>query len=436
MASHARGAIEDSRRSLRPRPEVRGEETGPDWPGRWSLLRLAVGGYLIVLVVLSALVAVAYRQAVEPQGVLSGPDFLDGWFHMDAGWYWSIAEHGYFYHPGQQSSIAFFPTYPLTVRGVGALIGDYQIAGTVVTVLAALATMVLFARWVSNWLAPAAARMALLLLLLYPFSFFMYGPVYGDSLFMLCVVASFLLLDAGHPWAAALVGIAATAGRPVGIAVTIGLAVRAVELLAIRRRDSVAHTGSDAPGTASQPADPISWRELLRAVPYVRARQCAVLLSVVGLIAWCAYLQIEFGDALAWVHVEAAPGWNQGSGPHTWLKIVFLGTLLKGPLDNVLLLVPQAVACAIALALLPRVRRLFGWGPLAYCVVVLAIPLLGTKDFMGFGRYTLSAFPVLGAAGDFLASRRSRWVQPIAVAACVAGLLIATFFFSRNYEVS
>jgi hypothetical protein len=435
MASHARGAIEDSRRSIQPRPVDRSEGTGPAQRGR-SLIWLAVGGYLIVLIVLSAVVAVAYRQAVEPAGLLSGPRFLDGWFHMDAGWYWSIAERGYFYHPGQQSSIAFFPTYPLTVRAVGTVFGDYQIAGTVVTVLAALATMVLFARWASRWLAPAAARMALLLLLVYPFSFFMYGPMYGDSLFMLCVVAAFLLLDGGHPWAAAVVGIAATAGRPVGIAITIGLAVRAVELIAIRRRDATAQTGPDAPATAPRAADAISWRDLLRAVPYVRGRQCAVLLSVGGLIAWCAYLQIEFGDALAWVHVEEAPGWNQGSGPHTWLKIVFLGTLVRGPLENVLLLVPQAVACAIALALLPRVRRLFGWGPLAYCVIALAIPLLGTKDFMGFGRYTLSAFPVLGAAGDFLASRRSRWVQPVAVAACVAGLLIATFFFSRDYEVS
>ncbi len=50
--------------------------------------------------------------------------------------------------------------------------------------------------------------------------------------------------------------------------------------------------------------------------------------------------------------------------------------------------------------LLRRVHRRFGWGYLAYAAVVLAIPIIGTKDFMGTGRYVLVAFPVMAAAGD------------------------------------
>ena len=38
--------------------------------------------------------------------------------------------------------------------------------------------------------------------------------------------------------------------------------------------------------------------------------------------------------------------------------------------------------------------------------MVLAIPIIGTKDFMGTGRYVLAAFPVIAAAGEFLATRR------------------------------
>ncbi len=48
---------------------------------------------------------------------LDGPIWLDGWSEGDSGWYYGIATYGYFYNPGQQSSIAFFPSYPLTVRG-------------------------------------------------------------------------------------------------------------------------------------------------------------------------------------------------------------------------------------------------------------------------------------------------------------------------------
>ena len=68
--------------------------------------------------------------------------------------------------------------------------------------------------------------------------------------------------------------------------------------------------------------------------------------------------------------------------------------------------------CLLAVLLLPRVCRLFGWGYLAYAVVVLAIPIIGTKDFMGTGRYVLAAFPVIAAAGQFLADRRRQWIAP------------------------
>ena len=400
---------------------------------RAFLLRTAAA-YVVILVALSALVSLVYRPQTGVEATLDGPEFLDAWFHRDSGWYWAIAEHGYFYIPGQQSSIAFFPSYPLTVRGVGNLIGgDMQLAGTLVAVAAALAATLLFAQWARERLAPRSAAVATALMLLYPFSFFLYGPVYGDSLFILGAVAAFVLLDRGHPLLAALVGITATAGRPVGLAVTVGLAVRALELLALRRRASAAMAG-DAP---DGPADrSVTLRELVSVIPFARAREYVVLLSIAGLVSWCVYLQVEFGDALAWIHVQAAPGWNQGSGPSTWFKVHFAGTLVNGPLENILLLAPQALASGLAVLLVPRVRRLFGWGYAALAAGVLAIAIIGTKDFMGTGRYALAAFPVMAAGGDVLATRGARWVAPLALGLSGAGLVVASIFYSRGYAVS
>lgn len=393
--------------------------------GPRRLLRLTAAGYLTILAALTLLVSLVYRPQTNSGAPLNGPAFLDGWFQRDSGWYWSIAENGYFYHPGQQSSIAFFPSYPLTVRGLGSLIGgDMQLAGAVVAVSAAFGAVLLFAFWARERLAPRSAAVAVALILLYPFSFFLYGPGYGDSLFILTAIGAFLLLDRGHPLLAALVGVAATAGRPVGLAVTAGLAMRALELLAARRK---AERGEDgAP----------SFREIAAVVPLARLRQYVVLLSGGGLIAWCVYLQVEFGDALAWIHVQEAPGWNQGSGPRTWLKVDFAGTLIKGPLEDVLLLTPQAVASGIAVLLIPRVRRLFGWGYATLAAGVLAIAIIGTKDFMGTGRYALAAFPVMAAAGDVLATRSKRWLVPLALGISGTGLVVATFFYSRGYAVS
>ena len=79
-------------------------------------------------------------------------------------------------------------------------------------------------------------------------------------------------------------------------------------------------------------------------------------------------------DPLAWIEVESAPGWNQGVGPATWFKIVYAGTLIKGPYDVAALLTLQALACLCAVLLLRRVWRLFGWGYLAFAAVVLLDP--------------------------------------------------------------
>ena len=161
-----------------------------------------------------------------------------------------------------------------------------------------------------------------------------------------------------------------------------------------------------------------------------------MLVSGLGLAAWCIYLWIQFGDPLAFVSVQAAPGWYQGSGPHTWFKVVYVGTMVFGPVDVAIRTTAQAIMCLMAVLLLRRVWRRFGWGYAAFSVVVLAIPILGTKDFMGTGRYVLVAFPVVAAAGDFLATRAPKWDRVAVLAALGTGLMVATAFYARGVEVS
>jgi hypothetical protein len=172
------------------------------------------------------------------------------------------------------------------------------------------------------------------------------------------------------------------------------------------------------------------------AVRDVRGRHLLVLTSGLGLAAWCLYLWIEFGNPLAFVEVESAPGWNQGVGPKTWFKIVYLGTLIKGPYDIAVILTLQALACLCAVLLLPRVQRLFGWGYAAYSTVVLLIPIIGTKDFMGTGRYVLVAFPVMAAAGHLLATARRRWLTVVVPAALAVLLVVLTALFARGVAIS
>ncbi|MET0864534.1 MAG: hypothetical protein ABWZ98_09400 [Nakamurella sp.] len=389
---------------------------------------------------LTVVVAWVSSSVARDVPALTGPAWLDGWFQMDSGWYFLIADSGYSYLPGQMSPIAFFPEYPLAVRAVGAVIGDYQVAGSLIGVLCGLATVLLFASWVWHRLPRAAALTAVAVLMLYPYALYLYGSMYADSLFILTAVGAFVLLEHRLYWLAGLAGALATAGRPVGVAVAIGLVVRMLEMRAEAKAEQPTTGATDERPTSTE-EEPVDrsrprLKDLFAAIPGVRWREAGVLLSGIGLIAWCVYLWRTYGDPVAFLTVQEAPGWYQGSGPVTWLKVGFARAMVLGPLDVALRLLPQALMCLLAVLLLHRVWRRFGWGYAAYSLVVLAIPIIGTKDFMGTGRYVLAAFPVLAAAGDYLAGRNQKWIRPLVLALTGIGLVAATVVYASGVEVS
>lgn len=399
--------------------------------------RPVLGVFVLVSLVLTVVVAVASRAVPRGGPVLKGPAWLDGWFQFDSGWYYDIVTRGYSYVPGQQSSIAFFPTYPIAVRALGALLGDYQVAGSVIGVISGGAAVLLFGVWVWRRLPRAGALTAIAGLMVYPYALFLYGAMYADSLFLLTALGAFLLLERRMYWLAGLVGALATAGRPVGIAVAIGLVVRMLELRAQDRARESAPDPQTGALTGTAVVDRPGWRDLVRAITAVRWREAGVLLSGSGLLAWTVYLWVEFGNPVAFVAAESAPGWDQGVGPHTWFKLSYLEAVLQDPFfSKGRLQTVQALACLVAVLLMRRVWRRFGWGYAAYAAVAIAIPIIGTKDFMGTGRYVLVAFPILAAGGDYLATTERRWVRPVALAASAGLLIVLTTLFARGMEVS
>ena len=103
-----------------------------------------------------------YRQGVKPADY-SGPAVLEGWVRFDAGWYRSIAEHGYYFRGDrEQSSVAFFPVYPLVMRGFHSVFGgDTAAWGILITLLSGLTVAILFYRWCVVRIGETGARYAL-----------------------------------------------------------------------------------------------------------------------------------------------------------------------------------------------------------------------------------------------------------------------------------
>ncbi|HEV7757918.1 MAG TPA: hypothetical protein VGO78_02975 [Acidimicrobiales bacterium] len=381
---------------------------------------LPVGVYLAVLAVLVLVSWQTFSHTHEVVGnvvAFRGDGVLGGLAHYDGGWYHHISQFGYRYHqPGIQSPVAFFPGYPLAMRYTGSVIGDNALAGILVTVACGMGVAVVFWTWCRDRLTPPAATSALLLLLLYPYGYYLYGVMYAEALFLFATLLAFHLVERDHPVAAGVVGALATFTRPVGIAVVVGLALRTLE-----RRGALTR-----PGWLGVPTRISLGR--------VRPRDAGVLLSIGGLAAYAGFLWAEYGDPFLFSEVERY--WDQPPGLRTWLKIELLQDLrfhITSPFVWGLLV--QGTLALLALATVPFVGRRFGWGYAGYMFVVLAIALVGTKDFQGLGRYVLAAFPVFALAGEHL-TERPRSLRYVAIACSGLALVLAAAGFAHGLYLS
>jgi hypothetical protein len=362
-----------------------------------TVLLVALGALLACTTAVT-LAARASPEAYSPAGPFwpNAPTVL-GWVRFDAGWYADIARHGYAYTPGQQSRVAFFPAYPLVVRGLSALGVDVFLAGMLLTMVCGVLALYLFTLWARTRADEDAVRHAGLLLVLYPFAFYLYGAMYSDALFLLLVVGAFLLLERGQLLPAVLLAAVATAARPVAPALVLGLLARRLEWK--RERG-------------------LKWN-LVDALP---------VLASAGFLLWVLYQWHAFGEPLAFVKVQSAPGWDQQPGWRTWLKLRWFRAFSADmPLGDALRLLGHAGVTVGALALVwPTARRL-GWGYGIYTLAMVGMPAMGSKDFMGMGRYLLAAFPLFLTLALLLRERPRLRYGVLAVSAVLLLTLAAAY---------
>ena len=176
---------------------------------------------------------------------------------------------------------------------------------------------------------------------------------------------------------------------------------------------------SDVQGSSAPVVSEPRWRRMLLWLHFPRSirlqelklKDAGVLLSVLGPLMYMGFLWHTEGTPFAFADAESAPGWDHKPGPATWFKLNVLGGLrdvgLTRETSGMLLHGFLAVG---AVLLVPKVIRRFGWGYGAFCVVLIGIPVISSKDFYGLGRYLIPAFPVVAVAGEWL-SERPAWLR-------------------------
>jgi 4-amino-4-deoxy-L-arabinose transferase-like glycosyltransferase len=136
------------------------------------------------------------------------------WVRADAGWFVSIAEHGYQRNGGE----VFYPLYPLGVGLLGRAFGGYFVtAGIVISLACCAGAFLLLYRLALPRLGADGARRALLYLALFPMSLFLQA-VYSESLYLVCCLGAFAFAERRHWLGAGIVTGLAMLTRFAGIA--------------------------------------------------------------------------------------------------------------------------------------------------------------------------------------------------------------------------
>ncbi|HKC04967.1 MAG TPA: mannosyltransferase family protein [Patescibacteria group bacterium] len=196
---------------------------------------------------------------------LSNPNFW-AWANFDGEHYLSIAQNGYGF--GER---AFFPLLPILIKYFGNLLGgtlfSFNIAANIISNLSFLIGLLGLYKLVGLDHPSKISKLAIIILLLFPTSFY-FVSIYTESLFFMLAVWSFWFARKGKWLPASLLGILLSSVRFVGLIILPALVVEWF----LQNRNN---------------------KNIIKSFPHI------LLTIPVGLLAYMFYLQRTAGDMFA-----------------------------------------------------------------------------------------------------------------------------------------
>ncbi|TML46718.1 MAG: hypothetical protein E6G19_01085 [Actinobacteria bacterium] len=351
---------------------------------RRAILAVAVGSRMLVLAAAAADHVLHWPKGPPPVHGASTAHTLSILSYWDGVWYRTVAEQGYLLIPGRQSDPAFFPLFPIILRGLQGFGLSFLTTGILVANAAFVIGILAFYE-LSRRLVPIdLARTSALFAALFPMSF-VFSMTYPESLVFAALALALLLALQGRWTLSALAGAAAALGRPEAMFFALPLAAIAI--------GNARATGRLASGRAIG----------------------AAFAPVASIATFPLYLGWALDNPTAWSGAQQAWGrsfsldgivraiqqlFARGSTPWLWRDVAF---------------------CLIYLALLVAARRIgISWPWLVASTALILLPLT-SGTFMSDSRFGVLALPVYWGAA---ALTRRRIVRLPALVLC-AGLLVA-----------
>jgi hypothetical protein len=321
----------------------------------------------------------------------------EGWLHWDSEHYLSIAQRGYRFWGQRWPSIAFFPLYPLLIRGMLPVVADNVALAALLVSHAAfwVALLLLYDLVARDWNRAVALR-TIAILLIFPTSFF-FVAAYTESLALLLAVLAVWAMRRQRWWLAGIAGALLALTRLPGVLIAPVLALVYLQHLGWR------------------------WRA-------IRWPALATLLPPSGLAAFMLYQWWRFGTPIAfmlaqrkwdnqlsppWIMAEVM--WNKLFTSPDWPVIAFHGIFW-------LVFIPLTIAA---------LRKL----PLAYSAttaLLLLPPYLSSWPW-SLSRHVLIAFPVFVVLG---LAAQPIWTRKLLLTTCLPLLIVTVVLFVNGWWIA
>lgn len=343
-----------------------------------KILKIIISSFIIWR---SILIIIASTSAlfINPK-----PDFLGkqfGWSNLPVLWHWAnfdgehylwIAKFGY-----RQFEYAFFPLFPVVIKYVSNIFGDVLLSGLVISNLSLLALLfILYKLFLLDFKEKIVFK-GLILFLAFPAAFFL-SSVYTESFFLCLVAGSIFAARKKQFYLAAILAMAASATRLVGIFLL-------PSLLVIWFRE-----GKDK-------------KDLF-----------PLFLIPFGLIGVMIFDWFKTGDLLNFVHVQPQFGANRSGSElillpqvvYRYLKIFFN----VNPFSHIFFISFQEFLLTIsAIFIWLKVVRRLKIEYLIFSLAVIITPTL-TGTFSSMPRYILAAFPLFFGLADATYNKYIFWL--------------------------
>lgn len=376
--------------------------------------RALVSRISVLLVGYFAVVTVGLAGASE--STITGGALANLPGRFDAGWYTSIALHGYTFQGrfDRQQNLAFFPAFPVIERAAGYVFGAFAPAvpeerriarllwaGVIISLIAFAWASVYFWRLACDTIGEDRAAAAVALLAAYPFAVF-FSAAYTESLFLLGSIATVYHFRRNELGAAAAWGLLVGLTRPNGFFLAVVLGLLFIERLRSR--------------AIGQSPNPDVTKSLLAAAA-----------PVAGMLIYSAYVHHVTGAWFGWARLHEAWGRSYGGlAPVTraygWITDEGLLQVVENiPYDTL-----NSLGFLFALGMVWPAWRRLGLAYAAFIVINIVPPLLA-GGVLSMGRISATLFPMFLALA---AVASPRLVTPLITAFAIGQGFAAVLFFT------